>query len=139
MALLVCVVVSWIAAAAVVGRAVHFWRHSAGQLPDPSPGAAFVSIATASVRRGAFRAFVPKAIGIVGIALMFTTSMLTTELSGAWFVGVFGAGMLMLLVGYVLFFLVVWFNRPKFLLPSYLRAERGVLTVKFEKWVRRFR
>jgi hypothetical protein len=123
-----CVAFVWILALFGTAKAVFFWRNAV--TPDELESNSFVAIGFGpGIQRGAARAFVPRAFVGNGIALTLTAAALTDDQtppsSPSIIVGV--AGTLLLFGGFALVASIAIFNRPKFLLPRYLRNEAGAL------------
>lgn len=74
-----------------------------------------------AVRRGHQRGVVPFAAAW----LLFVGSMTAEPFVG---LGAGVAGIFAFMVGLLLHFLIVWFNRPRFLVPPHMRDDVGVLT-----------
>ena len=110
-----------------VWRAVRLWRH-----PEyffyVVASQAFVFPFKKDVRRGLVRGWVPFSAAFVALtcgmlALIATNSQ--QDPHSPW--GIVGIGFVALfLLGFVLQLSVVWFNRPRWCIPPYLRTERGV-------------
>lgn len=106
------------------------WRH-----PARAPRMTFTRSSDPSVRRGHERGVVPFAGGF----LLLTVMMFDVFIANSWtgtpkLVAALIAAVSMVgfMLGLLLHFTVVWFNRPRFLVPPNLRADVGV----FVEWVR---
>jgi len=118
----------WIIAVFSVGKAVFLWRGSTANRDIESYSAIAIPFGP-GIRRGAARAFVPMAFVTVGIAIIFTSGPFVNKrmAPGAPAVVLLDIGFALLFVGFLFIASIAVINRPKFLLPRYLRTEVGAL------------
>ncbi|MDX3455539.1 hypothetical protein PV396_26995 [Streptomyces sp. ME02-8801-2C] len=77
-----------------------------------------------------FKKGIERAFGTVGAfhwvaALLMATVLLTPASLTTWEAGLLGALLVALLTGMALTLSIIWFNRPRFLVPPHMRTQRG--------------
>jgi hypothetical protein len=83
-----------------------------------------------------FKTGIERAFGVVGVfhwilGLMIVTVMVTPASLTTWEAGVLATLLVALLTSVALMLAIIWFNRPRFLVPPHMRAQPG--TVSFRR------
>lgn len=133
--MLVAAMLVWCAAVLLILNATAVWQASAD---GPRPGSKLAWLDNAPTVVGTRRSVVPFASGSTALAVMLTSLATSDRHAGPrsdFWLYLFVASMLLLVIGYVFFALTHFINRPRFLVPPYLRSEQG----KASAWISRRR
>ena len=112
-------IVLWIVAIGSTIKAVYLWRTPA-EARNIEAYSVGLLVFTGALRRGIARGFVPMAILTFGSALLVTSPFATLNILSC----------AMIFGGFAFLFSVALINRPHFLIPTYLRHERGAIYEK---------
>ncbi|MEU1192757.1 hypothetical protein [Streptomyces sp. NPDC005859] len=82
-----------------------------------------------------FKTGIERAFGMLGVfhwvtALLMGTVLLTPAALTTWEAGLLGALLMALLTGVALTLSIIWFNRPRFLVPPHMRTQRGTVKAR---------
>lgn len=114
-------------------RAIGLWSGA----DEPGAMVAFSLFARSeAVRRGMVRGTVVRLAQLIAIAIMLLTAMLAYDVAGRdsnLFAPLLICALLFLLLATAAFFLqlsIIWFNRPRFLVPPHMRDQVGTLVAR---------